>query len=117
MTMPDSTPNLPAVSQSDITRDLVKQIAMDIGKEVVTHIEIMYPATFKAVAKIAKLSVRNCVYNEIMAALEVTDEGAIVARIQDRKELRRRRKAVMKIGRWTITRLDGEPVPIYRENL
>ncbi|HYD30171.1 MAG TPA: hypothetical protein VEB64_04860, partial [Azospirillaceae bacterium] len=61
----------PAKPAADADRELIKAIAMDIGKAVVHHIETMYPSMFDAVAGAAKLSVRNCVYNEIMAALEV----------------------------------------------
>ena len=75
-------------------RDLVKEIAMDIGKEVVAHIEVMYPQAISATPSTFKLSVRNSIYNEIMAALEVNEEGAIIARLEDRKQFRRRWTAV-----------------------
>lgn len=70
-------------------RDLIKEIAMDIGKEVVAYIEVMYPQAIEATSSTFKLSVRNCIHNQIMAALEVTEEGAIRARLQDRKKFRR----------------------------
>lgn len=71
------------------SKELVKQIAMDIGKETVAHIEVMYPKAIEATSSTFKLSVRNTIYNEIMAAIEVNDEGRIVARLQDRKKFRR----------------------------
>lgn len=75
----------------DETRELVKAIAMDIGKEVVHRIRVMYPQAIAACPKSTfPLSVRNCIYNEIMAALEVTDEGQIVARLRERKKFRRK---------------------------
>jgi len=80
--------NLPTI----YTRDLVSEIAMDIGKEVVFHIEQMYPAMFEAVSKNAKLSVRNCIHNEIMAAIKVNDAGEIEARLVQRKKFRRHLK-------------------------
>lgn len=70
-------------------RELVKQIAMDIGKETVAYIEVMYPDAIKATSSTFKLSVRNHIYNQIMAAIEVNDEGEIKARLQDRKKFRR----------------------------
>jgi hypothetical protein len=83
------------VKASDPTRALVKAIAMDIGKAVVHHIETMYPQAMAACPKSTfPLSVRNCVHNEIMAALEITDEGKIVARLRERKEHRRKIKAI-----------------------
>lgn len=78
------------------TKELVSAIAMDIGKAVVHHIEIMYPQAIKVCPSTFKLSVRNSTHNEIMAAIEVSDEGRIVARLKDRKEHRRKMKAVWK---------------------
>ena len=37
-------PSAPGRSIEPISRDVVKQIALDIGKVVAAHIEIMYPA-------------------------------------------------------------------------
>lgn len=77
------------------SRELVKAIAMDIGKAVVHHIETMYPDAAAAVAKSSfKLSVRNTVYNEIMAAIEVNDAGQITARLKERKQHRRKINAI-----------------------
>jgi hypothetical protein len=78
------------------SRELVKAIAMDIGKAVVHHIETMYPAATKACPSTFKLSVRNCVHNEIMAALETTDEEMIRSRLAARKRHRREIKAAYK---------------------
>lgn len=68
---------------------LVEAIALDIGKAVVHHIETMYPAAY-AQLSMKGLSVRNCVYNEIIAALEVTGDREIVARLQARAAHRRK---------------------------
>lgn len=73
----------------DRGKAMVSAIAMDIGKEVVAYIEVMYPAAIKATASTFKLAVRNCIHNEIMAAIEVNDEGEIVSRIERRKKFRR----------------------------
>lgn len=76
------------------SKELVKAIAMDIGKAVVHHIETMYPQAAAAVASSSfKISVRNTVYNEIMAAIEVSDAGQITARLKERKQHRRKIKA------------------------
>jgi len=83
----DST--LPAI-QGPWSRELVKEIAMDIGKEVVAHIEMMYPAAISATPSTFKLSVRNTVFNEIMAAIKVNDAGQIAARLKERKAMRRK---------------------------
>jgi hypothetical protein len=76
-----------AQSTTEWSEGLVKAIAMDIGKEVVAYVEVMYP---KAIVNSGfKLSLRNCVYNEIMAAIKVNDAGQIEARLKDRKAFRR----------------------------
>jgi hypothetical protein len=80
-------PNVPA--KLDLDRELVKAIAMDIGKEVVSHIRTMYPAAYGALGKSGALSVRNCTHNEIMAALGTVDADAIKSRLEDRKAFRR----------------------------
>lgn len=85
-----------AVVAEGPAKALVREIAMDIGKEVVAYIEVMYPKAIEATSSTFKLSVRNCVYNEIMAAIQVNDEGEIIARLQDRKVSRRRWKAQWK---------------------
>jgi hypothetical protein len=90
--------NLPAKPQELIARDIVKAIAMNIGKDVAFHIETMYPLAVSATSRSMLLSVRNAVYNEIMAALDVTDETEILARLQRRKAHRREIKAMMKAG-------------------
>lgn len=74
---------------SDDPRALVKAIAMDIGKEIVAYIEVMYPEAIKATSSTFKLSVRNSIYNEIMAALDMNDHGEIVVRLEKRKKFRR----------------------------
>jgi len=75
--------------QTDAARALVKEIAMDIGNDTVAYVEVMYPDAVKATSSTFKLSLRNHVYNQIMAAIEVTDEGRIRARLRDRKKFRR----------------------------
>jgi hypothetical protein len=82
-----------------LTRDLIKEIAMDIGKEVVAYIEYMYPQAIEATSSTFKLSIRNCIHNQIMAALEVNEEGAVKARLADRKKWRREFKAMWKKNR------------------
>lgn len=88
------TGNLPVtVGWSDA---LIREIAMDIGKEVVSHIETMYPKAVAAASSTFPLSVRNCVYNQIIAAIQVNDEGQIIERLNRRKKFRREQKAAWK---------------------
>lgn len=78
---------------------LIKGIAMDIGKETVAYVEHMYPQAISATSSTFRLSLRNHIYNEIMAALKVTDPDEILARLARRKKHRREMKA-----KWALIR-------------
>ncbi len=64
--------NLPVVP--DLTRQLISEVAMDIGKELVAYVEQMYPEVWGKMNGGAKLSFRNHVRNDIMSADASTDE-------------------------------------------
>ncbi len=85
--------NLPQVPEQPEampwTKEIIQAIAMDIGKEVVAYIEVMYPEAITATSSTFKLSIRNCIHNQIMAAIEVNDAGQIAARLDTRKKFRR----------------------------
>ena len=96
--------NLPAKDQSwkddsEVERDVVKLIAMDIGKAVADHIDSMYPKAVAAASSTFLLSVRNTTYNEIMAALKTTDEDEIRERLRRRKKERAAMKRMRNVGR------------------
>src|SRR4051812_36162363 len=74
--------NPPAVQS--MSRELVKEIAMDIGKEVAAYVERMYPEAVTATSSTFLLSLRNDIYNEIIGALDTTDEKAIIERLSHR---------------------------------
>ncbi len=76
--------------------NIVQEIAMDIGKSIAAYIEVMYPEAVTAASSTFLLSVRNSVYNEIMASLELTEEGAIRAQLLKRKKFRREWKSAYK---------------------
>ncbi|WP_029581914.1 hypothetical protein [Bradyrhizobium sp. URHD0069] len=101
--------SLPARELSDESasapwsKELIKAIAMDIGKEVVAYIEVQYPKAIEATSSTFKLSVRNCIYNQIMAAIEVNDAGQIAARLETRKKFRRQWTAAWRKIRATPT--------------
>ncbi len=81
------------------TEEVVRRIAMDVGKQVVHHIETMYPAMTAAVSswKSARLSIRNATHNAIMAAVNAADIGraeqAIEANERHRRFVNRMKKA------------------------
>lgn len=77
---------------------IVRQIAMDVGKQVVDHIEHAYPDMCDVVAwKSARLSIRNFTHNAIMEAVKAANEGAIEPMLSrhdtHRREMRVLRKA------------------------
>ena len=79
---------VPSLIENNTEEDkLMSDMAMDIGKQVAHHIKTMYPEA--AANSSILLSVRNCTYNEIMAAIKVNEEGDIIRRITKRKKLRR----------------------------
>lgn len=91
--------NVPALLSQPIPRDLVKEMAMDIGKEVAAYIERMYPKAVEAASSSFLLSLRNHTYNEIIAAIGTSDAGEIEARLKDRKLARRQLRALWKSAR------------------
>lgn len=88
--------NLPAAVE--FTDAIVRQIAMDVGKQVVDHIEHAYPAMCDAVAwKSARLSIRNCTHNAIMEAVKAANHGEVEPMLErhdvHRRAMRGLRKA------------------------
>lgn len=75
---------------------LLKGVALDIGKEVVAYVERMYPQAVTATSSTFTLSLRNCIFNEIMDAMKETDPDAILARLDRRRRERRELRALHK---------------------
>lgn len=81
----------------EFTEELVRQIAMDVGKQVVDHIEHAYPGMCEAVAwKSARLSIRNCTHNAIMEAVRAANEGAVEPMLERHDEHRRAMRSLRK---------------------
>lgn len=75
--------------------DLIKAVAMDIGKEVAHHIETMYPNAVKAASSTFLLSVRNSTYNNIMSWL-VIDAERTPKQLEMHDKFRRHMRAAWK---------------------
>lgn len=90
------------------SRDVVELIADDIGDAVLAHVQIMYPGAIKAAPSTFRISLRNCVRNEILAAVGVSDESQAIARIRERKQLRRKTRADFR--RWRSARANPQDV-------
>lgn len=84
--------NLPA--KIPFTDAVIREIAMDIGKEAVSHLRTMYPDAYAALGKSGALSLRNCVHNEIIAAVKIEHVDDIAERLKDRSANRKRTHAV-----------------------
>jgi hypothetical protein len=80
---------------------LIKGVAMDIGKEVVAYVEVMYPQAIEHTSSTFALALRNTIYNEIIEAMKVTDREEVLARLDARKTHRRVWKAQWKTLRET----------------
>ena len=80
---------------------LLKGVALDIGKEIVAYVEGMYPQAISATSSTFRLALRNSIYNEIVAAMKVTDPAAIQARLTARAKHRRELGRMVKRGRET----------------
>ena len=82
------------------TDDAIREIAMDVGKQVVEYIENMWPEMTQAVQswKSARLSIRNCTHNAIVAAVNAADKGrdreAIENNDKHRRKMRKMRRAM-----------------------
>jgi hypothetical protein len=77
---------VPAVPFTD---EIIRRIAMEIGKEVVAHIEHGYPQMIAAYPN-AKISIRNATYNAVMMHIRAADEGRTDALIQSQEAHRRK---------------------------
>ena len=81
------------------TEEVIRRIAMDVGKQVVEHIEWVHQDMVKASGswKSARLSIRNATYNAIMAAVKAADAGrheqAMENNDQHRRTMRKLRKS------------------------
>lgn len=62
----------------ELTRALLKEIAMDIGKDVVAYICVMYPKAIEATPSTFPICVCNGIYNQIMAAFEIGNDGELI---------------------------------------
>lgn len=82
-------PWTPPEDEGGISRELIKAVAMEIGKSAIAHVEMMYPDAIKAATSTFKLSLRNHIYNDIMAIADIQTEGAMKINLSDREANRK----------------------------
>lgn len=74
---------------TDQRKALVSAIAMDVGKEMVAYLEVMYPNVFKMMNSGCRLSIRNHIHNDIIAAMEIVGTANHLERLKERTAFRR----------------------------
>lgn len=73
----------------DPRKALNSAIAMDCGKEMVAYLEVMYPDVFERMNSGCRLSIRNHIHNDIIAALEIQGASNHLERLKERARFRR----------------------------
>lgn len=69
---------------------MMQAIAMDIGKEIVAYVEVQYPKAIEATTGGFPISLKNSIYNEIMAAFEFRgDKIQLAERLRERRAFRK----------------------------
>lgn len=72
----------------DKAKALNRAIAMDCGKEIVAYLEVMYPDVFEKMNSGCRLSIRNHIHNDIIAALEIQGSENHLERLKERARFR-----------------------------
>jgi len=91
--------DVPALPFQPIPQDLVREMAMEVGKEIAAYVEWMYPEAVEATSSVFLPSLRNCIFNEITATLKTMDAAEISERLVVRKRARRELGALWKAAR------------------
>lgn len=108
--MKTSVPAVIPMAREAFPRELVKDIAMEIGKEIASHIERMYPKAVEATSKNMLLSVRNSVHNDIMSAVDALESGEAEMWLMRRRKFRREIRALWRKTRSCETVMEGEAI-------
>lgn len=74
---------------TDQRKAVISAIAMDCGKEMVAYLEVMYPDVFERMNSGCRLSIRNHIHNDFMAAMEVGSAENHLERLKERARFRR----------------------------
>jgi len=74
---------------TDQRKAMISAVAMDVGKEMVAYLEVMYPDVFERMNSGCKLSIRNHIHNDIMAAMDVGSAENHLERLKERAAFRR----------------------------
>lgn len=78
------------LAEDSIPKELVKALAMEIGKSTAAYVEVMYPEAVKATSSTFRTSLQNHIYNEIVSMAELHDAASIRNAIEESKGFRKR---------------------------
>lgn len=107
------TKNVPAINapalgdDSEISRSLIKALAMAVGKNTVDYVEVMYPEAIKHASSTFKLSLRNHIYNDIMHVATLHTKADIEKWLADNAAHHKRWLAMWRKIRRTKTATTG----------
>lgn len=87
--LPVQRAEAPHEPEQGISRDLIKEIGAQIGRDIAAYVEVMYPEAIKATSSTFKLSLRNSIHNAIVSIADLHDEASIRKRLADNEAFRK----------------------------
>lgn len=72
----------------DKRKALAWAVGMDMGKQMVAYLEVMYPDVFEVMNSGARLSVRNHICNDFVAVMEIVGADNHLERLKERATFR-----------------------------
>lgn len=85
----------------DPRKALAHAVGLDMGKEMVAYLEVMYPDVFEKMNSGCRLSIRNHILNDFVAAMEIVGAENHLERLKERARFRRERLATYRnMRRW-----------------
>lgn len=74
----------------DKRKALATAVGMDMGKEMVAYLEVMYPDVFEKMNSGCRLSIRNHICNDFVAVMEIVGAENHLDRLKERAAFRRK---------------------------
>ena len=74
----------------DPRKAMISAVAMDVGKEMIAYLEVMYPDVYECMNSGCKLAIRNHIHNDIVSLMEVGSVENHLQRLKERAEFRRK---------------------------
>ena len=74
----------------DKRKALATAVGMDMGKEMVAYLEVMYPDVFETMNSGCRISIRNHICNDFVSVMEIVGAENHLERLKDRADFRRK---------------------------